>query len=364
MAELSAKLDVDLDVSNFVQSHTPYQLLAKPQRTREEEEILESSEILGHLKNNGVERLCDSTVLVMGSDASKARRIAKGYGFQSVVTPGDILKAHPEIFPFDPLHEFYDKQEVLPLPKRIYDPEKPDMKLGDCLKIDAILVFNDPRDWAVDIQLIVDLLLSYRGYLGTYSRKNGNWSLPEGERWQSDGQPALLFSNSDMLWSTGYHLSRFGQGAFRCAVVENFRAVAKVTAESVAEARCFRFGKPFPTAYLYAQMVLSKYQRKLLGEPRGNIGESPLPHIKKIYMIGDNPASDISGANIMKARTGGKPDMFPQWEGCLVRTGVWSEDKTPLERLAAMARPVTVQDDVKTTVQWALKREGYPLQLV
>lgn len=362
MAELSAKLGVDLDICNFVQSHTPYELLAKPQLTQEEEEILGTSGVLDYLKNNGVERLSDATVLVTGSDAAKARQIAKGYGFKSVVTPGDILKAHPEIFPFDPLHEFYDKQEILPLPRPIHDSSKPHVKLKDCLKIDAILVFNDPRDWAVDIQLIVDLLLSHRGYLGTYSPMNGDPSFPTPNKWQSDGQPALLFSNADLLWSTGYHLGRFGQGAFHLALTHAFRAVTGLSGKHAHQMpKFFRFGKPQRTAYLYAQMALSKYQRKLMSESRGNTGEPPLPLIKKVYMIGDNPASDIEGANTMKKTNS---NIFPQWESCLVRTGVWSEDKMPIGTLARKQRPYTVQDDVKTTVRWALKREGYPHDLV
>lgn len=41
------------------------------------------------------------------------------------------------------------------------------------LKIDAIFVFSSPRDWGLDLQLILDLLLSHNGILGTSSPKNG-----------------------------------------------------------------------------------------------------------------------------------------------------------------------------------------------
>lgn len=199
--------------------------------------------------------------MVMGSDASKVRRIAHGYGFESVVTPGDILAANPEVFPFNPLREFYEKQEILQLPKPIYSPQG-GRKLEDCLKIDAVLVFNDPRDWAVDIQLIVDLMLSHRGYLGTYSPKNGHGE--ERKRWQTDGQPALIFSNCDLLWSTGYHLSRFGQGALRRAVSSVFTEVTAQAGEN-PPAELVSYVSLFPSAAAgHSVLACSSYRRNFL----------------------------------------------------------------------------------------------------
>lgn len=376
MAELSAKLDVELDTSNFIQSHTPYQLLAT-----ETPADVPLSPLPQYLNEQvGIQSLRDSTVLVLGSDASQARRIASGYGFQSVVTPGDILNAHPAIFPFNPLSEFYNKQEILPLPRSIYDPKNPDIKLEDCLKIDAILVFNDPRDWAFDIQLITDLLFSHRGYLGTYSKKNGDQSLPLAERWQSDGQPALVFSNVDLLWSTGYHHSRFGQGAFRCAVRGAFNEVVKQTEGGHASGSMlqdFNFGKPQPEMYHFAASKLSDHFGNMWHAEQGTSGEARsgddgearrLPQLRKVYMVGDNPESDIRGAvnwrehlKRVSARSQFSKDVVPGWEACLVRTGVWEEDKMPLTNLADRgAKPDTVQDDVKTVLNWVLEKEGWP----
>lgn len=391
MAELSAKLGVGLDTSNFVQSHTPYQLLAT-----EAPVSVPLSPLPLYLKQVvGTQSLKDSTVLVLGSDASQARRIARGYGFQSVVTPGDILNAHPEIFPFDPLSEFYRKQEILPLPKPIYDPKKSDLKLEECLKIDAILVFNDPRDWAVDIQLITDLLVSHRGYLGTYSKRNGDLSHPAKNRWQNDGQPAVVFSNVDLLWSTGYHMSRFGQGAFRAAVRAAFKQIVKQSGGPQHEAhrmKSFVFGKPLEATYHFAASKLGDHfqnmwriqpettEKALKGSDseaqrlqqlspthESFVGRENLPELRKVYMVGDNPESDIRGAlrwrRYLGATAGASPygTIVPFWEACLVRTGVWNEDKMPLKTLEGRkTKPHTVQDDVKAVVQWALEREGWP----
>lgn len=387
MADLSSKLGVDLDTSNFVQSHTPYQWLAKfsadrwnvspsdprqhmpfdPEPGEEFKKAVIRSGVPWYLQHKvGVTNIRESTVLVIGSDASKARHIAQGYGFKSVVTPGDILKACPEIFPFNPLHEFYDKQEILPLPKPIYDPTAPENKLEDCLKIDLILVFNDPRDWAVDIQLINDLMFSHRGYLGTYSRENGARDSFSTKKLHEDGQPALVFSNRDFLWSTGYHLSRFGQGAFIEAVRANFRMMAarilqlRYDDRRVPDMKSFMFGKPMQSTYLYAQQLLLEHHNELWQQQQ----PSPPPRIETVYMVGDNPESDIRGANGMAklADESSSPenDALPGWAGCLVKTGVWSEDTLPLKNLRPNWRPEVVHDDVKATVNWALEKHGWP----
>src|SRR5690349_3533985 len=113
------------------------------------------------------------------------------YGFKNVVTPADIFMANPSIWPFSKSFTDYYKTFARPLAKPL---EPTDPQSG--LKIDAIFVFNDPRDWALDIQVIVDILLSSNGVMGTFSEKNGRTDLPN-HGYQQDGQPHLYFSNTD-----------------------------------------------------------------------------------------------------------------------------------------------------------------------
>lgn len=369
MADLSTKLGVSLDVSNFVQSHTPYQRLLDP------EADLGYPDLAAYLRRSvGRSRLsgADDTVLVLGSDASKARRIARSYGFKSVVTPADILRACPEVFPFDPLREFYAKQEVLPLPKPVFKPSAGAAnKLEDCLKIDAIMLFNDPRDWAVDIQLVTDLLLSHAGYLGTYSRRNGDQSAPEGERWQGDGQPALIFSNADLLWSTGYHLSRLGQGSFRAAVRSVWDRLVANAGSRPSPLRYFTFGKPELPTYWHAWDVLRSYHQQqqqqegpVQGRP-GADGDGGSPVLRKVHMVGDNPESDIRGVYNWNLCLGERTEKekrespAPEWASYLVRTGVWAEDKMPLDKIDEASRPHHVTNDVRAAVNLALEQEGW-----
>ena len=297
--DLSRKLDVELSVNNFVQSHTPFRKLA-----------------------DGPNGLDDKTVLVTGSNSTKCREIAYDYGFKNVVTPADILKAYPRVWPFDPLLEAYGANE-----KSL--PETPP-------KIDGIFVFNDPRDWALDIQIIVDLLLSDRGVLGTYCSRNGDKSLPN-DGWQSGKQPQLIFSNPDLFWSTAYHQPRFGQGAFQAALVGIWREVT-----GGKELKRRTIGKPYRLIYEYAERVLNGHRENMLG---GNNGCKSAP-LHRVYMVGDNPASDIQGANNFQSPN------ETAWTSILVRTGVWRE-----ERGSPVYRPDVIADDVTGAVEWALRQE-------
>lgn len=261
------------------------------------------------------------------------------YGFKNVVTPADILHAHPEVFPFELLKKQVYADTHEPLPKPVHTGNG--MRDEDALKIDAMFVFNDPRDWALDIQIIVDLLLSRGGVMGTYSAKNGDKALPN-DGWQQDGQPPLIFSNADLFWSTTYHQPRFGQGAFQAAVAGVWSQVT-----GGVELRRTVFGKPFATTYQYAERVLNSHRQALLG---GGGGGKAAP-LKTVYMVGDNPESDIRGANdFSSAET--------EWASVLVKTGVWSQ-----ERGAPTHKPKMIVDDVKAAVEWALKREGRPTSI-
>ncbi|KAK2026700.1 HAD-superfamily subfamily IIA hydrolase [Colletotrichum zoysiae] len=315
--DLGEKLGVELSVDNFVQSHTPFQELV-----------------------HGPEGLGDKTVFVTGADAQRCREIARGYGFKSVVTPADIIHAQPDVFPFELLMKAVYAGTHEPLPKPIYTGKAGGggaATEAEALKIDAVFVFNDPRDWALDIQIIVDLLLSRGGVLGTYSGRNGDASLPGGG-WQQDGQPALVYSNADLFWPTTWHQPRFGQGAFQAAVAGVWGAVT-----GGAALRATTFGKPFATTYRYAERVLDAHRRAVLGE-----AAAPL---KTVYMVGDNPESDIRGANDYSNEQ-------TEWASVLVRTGVWRE-----ERGAPTHAPKMIVDDVKAAVEWALEREGRPTRI-
>ncbi|KUJ13723.1 HAD-superfamily hydrolase [Mollisia scopiformis] len=325
VAELTDKLGVPLSEENFVQSHTPFK------------QLVEGSDTIHALK--------DKTILVTGGDGDQCRRVAersvpqdlvdlRRYGFKNVIIPGDILMANPTVWPFSQVFtDYYQKiHKPLPRPVDFADPAK-------SLKIDAIFVFSDPRDWALDSQIILDLLLSKDGILGTYSDKNGDASLPN-DGWQQDGQPKLYFSNPDLFWAASYHMPRLGQGGFQASLQGVWDATT-----SGADLKRTVIGKPYPETYSYAESVLNNHRTQLLsgnGATKKQFGK-----LQRVFMVGDNPESDIRGANDFKSPLG------IEWTSCLVETGVFRRGTKP------KYAPGVIVDDVLEAVTWALKSEGW-----
>lgn len=273
--------------------------------------------------------------------ANRRRR----YGFKNVITPADIFAADPTIFPFQPVNSY--NMASRPLPKPLFNEAGTPLAAEPTgkLKIDAIFVLNDPRDWALDIQIITDLLLSQQGYVGTYSAKNGNDALPNCG-WQQDGQPALYFSNADLFWSAGYHQPRLGQGAFQAALAGLWRRLT-----GGHELARTSIGKPFADTYRFAERVLRRYRHDELSRLGLRPHEPPAAALRAVYMVGDNPESDIAGANGHKSEDG------TEWVSVLVKTGVWSPSRG--RRLEGEFKPRAVVDDVMGAVKWALQREGW-----
>ncbi|KAF2007544.1 HAD-superfamily hydrolase [Amniculicola lignicola CBS 123094] len=306
--ELSRKLSVPLDTSMFVQSHTPFA---------------------------DMDEYKNKTVLVVGGDGDKCRRVAESYGFKNVVTPGDIFTAYPDVWPFSRQWVEYYKPFSRPLPKPI-DPSSPDTSL----KIDAIFVYNDPRDWGLDTQIIKDVLLSHQGILGTLSESNGKSAL-RNKGYQQDGQPPLYFSNPDLLWAAKYHLPRLGQGGFREAL-EGVWAAVTGGKDNGVELKKIVMGKPHRPTYQFAEKRLISHRRDLLAGYEGDVG-----NLKRVYMVGDNPESDILGANSYESPHG------TDWASILVQTGVYTAGSVPAHE------PRMVVGDVLDAVQWAAAEEGW-----
>lgn len=234
--------------------------------------------------------------------------------------------ANPSIWPFRSFKDYYEKI-TKPLPKS-KDPSDPSRGL----KIDAIFVFNDPRDWALDAQIITDILLSSEGVIGTISEKNGRSDLPN-RGFQQDGQPHLYFSNPDLWWAAAYHLPRLGQGGFREALEGIWAAVTGGPNKGV-ELKKTVIGKPYQGTYEFAERQLLRNRVRMFGSD----AQQPL---RNVYMIGDNPESDICGANSYRSGHGS------QWHSILVRTGVYNGGEPAW-------KPKTIADNVHKAVEWGL----------
>ena len=211
----------------------------------------------------------------------------------------------------------------------------------DTLEVAAILVWSSPRDWCLDLQVILDLLLSNGGRIGTRSGKNGNKSLPN-RGYLQDGQPKLFFCNPDLEWSTSHHHPRFAQGAFR----EALNGIWAHRTAGEAELSYTILGKPTAATYKYGEKVLQAYHQHINSTIDENGDIKLANHIKTVYMVGDNPESDIKGANGYRSRFGS------DWKSILVESGVYVAGDDPAHK------PTKVTKDVKDAVDLALKEEG------
>ncbi|KAK3686915.1 hypothetical protein LTR37_019357 [Vermiconidia calcicola] len=273
--QLSKQMEIEVSPGQFICGHTPMREMAEKYKT----------------------------VLVVGGEGEKCRQVAEGYGFKDVITPGDIIKDNPDTTPFRKLtKEENDNSRV-----RNYAE----------VKIEAIFVFADSRDWAGDQQIILDLLMSKGGYLGSRSE-----TFDEG--------PPVFFSHNDVIWSASHDLTRLGMGALRLSLEAMYKAVTGKQLNTTA------FGKPQTGTFQFATRLLQQWRKDTHG-----IDAPP----ETVYFVGDTPESDIRGTNEFNEQSEN------QWYSILVRTGVYQEGTKP-----KFAPKVTV-DNVLDAVNHAIERE-------
>ncbi|ORX99227.1 HAD-like domain-containing protein [Clohesyomyces aquaticus] len=250
--QLSKILHSPISTDQFIQSHTPMRALAEYYKT----------------------------VLVVGGEGYKCREVAEEYGFQDTVVPNDIVAWDPTIAPY---RVFTEGERATSRPR---DFSK--------VNIEAIMVFSDSRDYATDMQIIMDLLRSEDGRFGTVAQDPVSQRIP------------IYFSQGDMLCPTEHPIPRMSQGTFRIGLEAMYKALTGVDLERVV------YGKPELATYKYADEVITSWMEQIHNDER-------LP--SNVYMIGDNPASDIVGGNMYG------------WNTCLVRTGVYqgegNDDNNP-----------------------------------
>lgn len=276
--QLSHQLEVEVSPGQFICGHTPMREMAEKY----------------------------GTVLVVGGEGEKCRLVAEGYGFKDVVTPGDIIKDNKETTPFRKLTEAEDRDSRA---RNFAEAE-----------IEAIFVFADSRDWAGDQQIILDLLMSKKGHLGTRSE-----TFDEG--------PPIFFSHNDVVWSTSHNLTRIGMGALRASLEAMFRAVTGKELTTTA------FGKPQLETFQFANRLLRQWRKETHA-----INSPP----DTVYFVGDTPESDIRGTNeYNESKVSGENE----WYSILVCSGVYEKGTTP------KFAPKATVDNVLEAVKHGMQRE-------
>ena len=275
--QLSKQLELEISPGQFICGHTPMREMAEKY----------------------------GTVLVVGGEGDKCRLVAEGYGFKDVVTPGDIIKDNKHTTPFRKLTD----EELAHSRARNFN---------EC-EIEAIFVFADSRDWAGDQQIILDLLMSVNGRLGTRSR-----SFDEG--------PPIFFSHNDVVWSTSHDYTRLGMGALRASLEAMYKAVTSKDLKTTA------FGKPQIGTFQFATRLLQQWRKETHA-----INSPP----ETVYFVGDTPESDIRGTNEYNE----SDSSTNHWYSILVETGVYEKGTTP------RFTPKVTVPNVLDAVKHGMKRE-------
>ncbi|EPX74723.1 cardiolipin synthase/hydrolase fusion protein [Schizosaccharomyces octosporus yFS286] len=235
-------------------------------------------------------------ILVLGGSDDSVRKTAEMYGFPSVINELDVIaKRGAPFWPFTSFTESDLKKA------RDFDLNQP---------IEAVFTYVDPVRFGLDLQLVMEMAQSKNGILGTVSETN-----EEG--------PDIYFSNADLVWPNEYPLPRLGQGAFASCCEKIYH---ELTGKQM---KFTKYGKPHKITYDYATNILEAKRKAL------NIPNFP----KEIFMVGDNPESDIRGANDYG------------WTSILVRTGIFQgADNSPKYPAKHVAK------NVWEGMRWALSR--------
>ncbi|NWI50326.1 HDHD5 hydrolase, partial [Calyptomena viridis] len=180
---------------------------------------------------------------------------AHNLGFKHVVTIEALRKAYPLL-------------DMVDLSRRPKEPPPPTTGFPT---IEGVILFGEPVRWETSLQLITDVLLS-----------NGN----PGAELQDVPYPHLpvLACNMDLLWMAEAKMpSRFGHGTFLLCLENIYK---KVTGRELKYEALI--GKPSRITYFYAEYLI-----KQQAEKQG--WKAP---IRRLYAVGDNPMSDVYGANL------------------------------------------------------------------
>lgn len=274
-------------------------------------------------------------VLVTGRCRTDAAEIVRGYGFENVRTVAEYARAHPHLHPLkhdagtgggsgngndgddDAATTTTEAAAAAAAPTPSWASEP----------VRAILVVETPEDWHEDLQILLDVLRSdgvpgRRASLAAASAADAvaatDGATTTTQQPLRKRQPVALYCcNFDFYFAAANAPPRFGPGAF-LAALEALHAAADAAAgvSPHAPLEIVRHGKPHPPAYEIALRKLRFLQQERNGGP-----DQPPPPLKHVYALGDNPASDVRGAN-----AAGGP-----WRSVLVRTGVWKGSRKNAE---------------------------------
>lgn len=217
------------------------------------------------------------------------------YGYKKWVWFRDFLAARPNVCP------------LLGAQKQDLDPY-----YGE--KVEAVFVMHEPHNWMEGLQLLCDVMLSD----GVVTN--------EGYTRAEEQVVELFIANGDFSYSAAFNQPRITAGAFISCLESLYTQYCGRTLKKTV------YGKPGTEYHQHAETMLNAFFP-------GEADDEPL---KTIYMIGDNPRSDIQGANASG----------DHWFSILVRTGLFKGEND------AQFPAKKVVDNVYDAILFILEREG------
>ncbi|KAL3852574.1 hypothetical protein ACJMK2_016195 [Sinanodonta woodiana] len=204
---------------------------------------------------------------ILASGQGPIQEIARALGFTNVTTIDQFRHHFPSLDMVD-----HKRRKSAPCGFEEYFP-----------RIEAVILFGEPVRWETNLQLIIDCLLT-NGKPSAASTEIPYPHIP------------VLACNMDLLWMAEACIPRFGHGCFLHCLESLYQKIS---------GRELRYtglvGKPSELTYHHVDYLLDQ-QAKQMGTVQ----------LKTIYSVGDNPGSDIYGANLYdrylkkKARSLGK----------------------------------------------------------
>ncbi|KAL9649790.1 hypothetical protein ABK040_009604 [Willaertia magna] len=236
---LSTLFGIKIDPERIILAHTPLRKHASP----------------------------NEKVLYIGRNEYSCDKIMENYGFKNRISLSQFREKYPMYLPYTMKdHENYFKFN-----------NKEQLELSKNDKINSIVVLDTPVDWLESLQICCDLLLS-DGRIGHQL----DFTDPNTKQ-----EVNINFCNPDLVYQGICIHPRFTQGAFR----ECLNCLFLKMNHNTLPLNCKLFGKPFEITYNYAKEILLEQLKKYHQFENDSLDDLT------IYAIGDNPLSDIKGAN-------------------------------------------------------------------
>ncbi|XP_052778307.1 haloacid dehalogenase-like hydrolase domain-containing 5 isoform X2 [Mya arenaria] len=214
-------------------------------------EVTADQVVMSHSPLRMFKQFHNKHVLVSGQ--GKIEEIAAGLGFTNITTIDTLRQCFPHLDMVD-----HNRRKPGPCAFEEYFP-----------KIEAVILFGEPVRWETNLQLIIDVLMT-DGKPFTALQETPYPHIP------------VLGCNMDLLWMSEACMPRFGHGCFLHSLESLYQKISGRELKYTA-----LVGKPSELTYHHADYLLNQQALDL-----------NMDGIKTIYCIGDNPESDIYGANL------------------------------------------------------------------